>query len=295
MKKQRVLFFGTPEFSIPAFEVLFLSPLADLIEVVGVVTQPDKPVGRKQVLHQSDVKKVALRYGLPVYQPITLRRKKIAGEKFFQLFQALQIDLAIVIAYGKIIPVDYLQLPQHGFVNVHGSLLPLLRGASPIQAAIRQEFSLTGVTVMQMDAGMDTGAILATGEMPLNGTETGGSLHDAMKDVSAQVLAQTLPAYIAGKIQPQKQDESKATWCSLISKEDGRIDWNASSSAIDAHVRAYTPWPGTFTEYNGKRIMITKTALTEEGELSILRVKPAGKKEMDYADFQRGYKIILEK
>src|SRR3989339_580909 len=188
--KTRILFFGTPEFSVPCLEYL----INNNYSIIGCVTQPDKPKGRGQALAASPIKKIAQQHTIPVYQPKTLRISKKEGADFLQeVQQKLQPDIAVVVAYGKIIPKELLQIPKYGFVNVHGSLLPFLRGASPIQTAILHGFQKTGVTIMQMDEGMDTGPMFATQEIPLTPQETAETLHDKMKIVGAQLLVETLP------------------------------------------------------------------------------------------------------
>lgn len=280
----RVVFFGTPEFSIPSLQAL----LDDArFAVVGVVTQPDKPVGRKQILTASPVKQLALEHNIPVFQPTTVRQKKEEGQQFLGTFTDLQPDIAVVIAYGKIIPQVVLDVPTHGCINIHGSILPLLRGASPIQYTILEGHEEAGVTIMQMDAGMDTGDMLHIERIPVAERETSATLHDKLKVLGANVLCDVLVSYINGEITPQKQNDDEATYCSLIKKEDGLIDWSRTPEEIDRQIRAYTPWPGCYTILNDLRIKILE-AHVQDGALNITRVQPAGKKPMSYEDFKKG-------
>lgn len=282
-KNTRIVFFGTPELSLPTLEALIKH-----YTVVGVVTQPDKPVGRKQVLTSPPVKLLAQQHGIPVFQPRSLKQNKESGQAFLAEFKALQPDVVILIAYGKIIPKEILEIPKFGFINIHVSLLPLLRGASPIQSAILHGFTTTGATVMLMDEGMDTGPTLSQREVAIDPQETSITLHDKLKTVGAELLIETLPQYLSGELQPQQQDESQATYCKLIDKTDGEIDWSASAVDIDRKIRAFTPWPGAYTFCNNKRVKLLQAHLSPTQELMIDHVQPEGKKPMSYADFLRG-------
>lgn len=289
----RVAFFGTPEFSIPSLQTLIAD---DRFEVVAVVTQPDKPVGRKQVLTASPIKQLALEHNIPVHQPKTLSQKKDEGVAFASVLRELNLDLCVVIAYGKIVPQTILDIPTYGCINIHGSILPLLRGASPIQYTILEGHEEAGVTIMQMDAGMDTGDMLHIERIPVAAGETSSTLHDKLKVLGAEVLGDVLIGYVTGEIAPLKQDDESATYCSLIKKEDGLIDWSRSADEIDRQIRAYTPWPGCYTianegSENELRVKILEAHVEEaddERKLVIKTVQPAGKKPMSYQDFQRG-------
>lgn len=285
LKNIRIVFFGTPELSLPT-----LATLIEHYTVVGVVTQPDKPVGRKQVLTPPPVKLLAQQYGIPVFQPTSLRQTKESGRIFFEAFKALDAEIAIVIAYGKIIPKEMLDLPTYGFINIHVSLLPLLRGASPIQSAILQGLPTTGVTIMRMDEGMDTGPVLSQREVTIDRQETSVTLHDKLKTVGAKLLVETLAKYLTGELQPQQQDDAQATYCKLIEKTDGEIDWATSAVDIDRKIRAFTPWPGAYTFCNTKRVKILQAHLSETAPQTLIidQVQPEGKKPMSYADFLRG-------
>jgi len=283
LKNARVVFFGTPELATP-----MLKELCEQATVVACVTQPDKPRGRSLELTPSPVKLLALRNGIPVLQPKTLKREKPSGEDFYQAFTALRPDVAVVVAYGKIIPQDYLVFPQYGFVNVHPSLLPELRGPSPIQYALLEGKQTTGISIMKLDAGMDTGPILAQEEFALDKAETAETLHDRVQLVGTSVLIRALTGYLAGDIHPKPQDDSRATYSHRIEKTDGEIDWSQAPEYIERKIRAYTSWPGAYTFCGDKRIKILR-AHCEGNAVVIDQVQPEGKKPMSYADFFRGH------
>lgn len=284
-KKFRIVFFGTPDFAVPTFQALINDPR---YEIVGCVTQPDKPVGRKQILTPSPVKITAEQYNIPVFQPKTLKLTKEEGKLFFKHLQQLQPDIAVLIAYGKILPKELLQVPPKGFVNLHLSLLPLLRGASPIQQAIIQGHTETGITLMQMDEGMDTGDCIAAERMPITSTDTTETLNAHIAQLGAKVIQTYLWEYIQGNITPQPQDHANATFTKLIDKTDGEIDWKQPPEYIDRLIRAFTPWPGTYTYCGEKRVKILKAHVNAEGTLEIDLVQPEGKKPMAYSDFLQG-------
>jgi len=246
----RVLYMGTPDFAVPA-----LRSLIDLasFEVVGVVTQPDRPAGRGQALRPSPVKIAAETSSLPIFQPQTLRTPEA-----IRRLQSWQPDVIVVAAFRQILRPDVLALPAYGCLNVHASLLPRWRGAAPIQAAIRADDSQTGITIMQIDAGLDTGPMLSQRAIPIGPRETGQTLHDKLATLGASLLIETLPGYINGDIRPQSQPEDEAliTYAPQIKKEEGIIDWSDSAAAIDRLVRAFTPWPGTATTWGGRRLKI---------------------------------------
>lgn len=284
----RVLFFGTPDFALSSLRALHEADYT----LIGVVTQPDKPVGRKQTLTASPVKTYALENTIPVFQPRTLRVSKEEGKNFFEQLNALRPDIAIVVAYGKIIPEEYLSIPRYGFVNVHGSILPALRGPSPIHAAILEGHPVSGVTIMQLDAGMDTGAILATTKVELHHNETTATLHDTLKEKGARLLIETLPLYIAGTIRPQAQDNAIATYCHLITKDDGLLNLANDPILNERKIRAYTPWPGTYVIKDGKRIKILQAHI-DAGTLVIDTLQLEGKKPIAYSAYLRGHDPII--
>ncbi len=243
---ERVIFMGTPEFAVPSLRVLH-----DAYRVVLVVTQPDRQAGRGRALVPPPVKVVAQELGLPVYQPHTLR----TPEALAQLQEATP-HVIVVAAYGQILRPNVLALPAHGCVNVHASLLPRHRGAAPIAAAILAGDEVTGITIMLMDAGMDTGPILAQAEEPIGPEDTTATLTVRLAERGARLLGETLPRWLGGEIHPQPQDEMQATKAPLIKKEDGLIDWGEPALAIWRRVRAYNPWPGAHTYWQGRRLRI---------------------------------------
>lgn len=280
IKNNRIVFFGTPDFSVPTLKML----INHQYQIISVVTQADKPVGRQQILSPSPIKKIAQQNNILVLQPKKLRQ----DQDFFKKFQELKPDLAIVVAYGQIIPQNILDVPKYGFINSHGSLLPKLRGASPMPAAILEGLAKTGITIMQMDATMDTGNILSQAELELPQNATISWLYDEMKFLSAKLLLETLPDYLAGKISPRKQDNSQASYCTLITKDMGRVDLNNDSpDLIYRKFRAYTPWPGVWTMKNNKRLKLIELDINNN-QLEIKKVLPEGKKIMSWNEYLRG-------
>ena len=244
MTAQRIIFMGTAELSCASLRALLASPD---FQVIAAVTQPDKPKGRDLKLQPSPVKQLALDRGLQVLQP-----ERARDEEFIQQLRALQPDLIAVTAYGQILPRSILDLPRFGCINVHTSLLPKYRGAAPIQWAILNDEAETGVTIMKMDAGLDTGDILADEKAPIAAEDTSETLHHSLAEIGAQLLVRTIPDYVAGKIQPRPQPSEGATYAPKIKKEDGRLDWNQSARALWNRVRGLTPWPVAFSFLSGQ-------------------------------------------
>jgi methionyl-tRNA formyltransferase len=235
----KIVFMGTAELSCASLERL----AADgRFSVVAVVTQPDKPKGRDLRLTPSPVKVLAEKLELPVFQPLKAR-----DEGFISQIRDLEPDLMVVVAYGQILPQKLLDVPPHGCVNVHTSLLPKYRGAAPIQWAIADGEQETGVTLMKMDAGLDTGPVLAVRRTPILPTDNSQILHDRLAQLGAELLVETVPAYVAGCIPPQPQPAAGANYAAKIKKEDGQIDWHSPATKIWNRLRAFTPWPGAFT------------------------------------------------
>ncbi len=230
---------GTPALARVCFEALLKEPG---FQIVGVVTQPDRPKGRDLKLQPSPVKEAAVHAGLPVLQPAKAR-----DPEFLAALRALQPDLIAVAAFGQILPGDILELPRHGCLNVHTSLLPKYRGAAPIQWAILNGDRETGVTIMRMDAGLDTGDILTQRAMPIEPADNAQTLHDRLAQLGAELLVRTIPDYVAGKLSPQPQPAEGVSHAPKLKKEDGRVDWHLPARAIWNRVRAFTPWPGAFT------------------------------------------------
>lgn len=247
---------GTAELSCASLEKLACDPA---FSVAAVVTQPDKPKGRDLKLTPSPVKLLAERLHLPVLQPARAR-----DEKFISQLRELKPDLIVVVAYGQILPQTILDLPPHGCLNVHTSLLPKYRGAAPIQWAIADGEPETGVTIMKMDAGLDTGPILSVRRTPILPADDSQSLHDRLAQLGAELLAETIPNYVAGKISPQPQPENGASYAAKIKKDDGKIDWSWPAEKIRNRLRAFTPWPGAFTFLDGKLLKIWKASLARE-------------------------------
>lgn len=294
-----ILFAGTPDFSVPALEALITSRH----RVIAVYTQPDRPAGRGQQVTMSAVKQCALRHELPVEQPQTLKDAS-AVERLAQW----QADLMIVVAYGLLLPKNVLETPRLGCVNIHASLLPRWRGAAPIQRAIQAGDKQTGVTIMQMDVGLDTGPMLLERVMPIDPRETAATLHDRLSALGAQAIIDALDEIAAGKATPRAQPQEGATYASKIRKEEALIDWTQPADEIDRLVRAFNPWPIAETRWNGQQLRVweaapltTKTSAapgtvistssagidvaTGDGVLQLTRVQAAGRKAMPAADF----------
>lgn len=235
----RVIFMGTAELACASLRALHTSPL---FEVVLVVTQPDKPKGRDLKLQPTAVKAAALELGLPVEQPVKAR-----AVEFVEHLRSFNADLIVVAAYGQLLPQNILDLPRYGCLNVHTSILPKYRGAAPIQWAIIDGEPETGVTIMKMDAGLDTGDILSIHKTPIGSEDNAATLHDRLAAMGADALLQTIPGYIAGDIKPQPQPVEGSTYARKITKDDGRIDWSLPAQVLFNRIRGLTPWPGAFT------------------------------------------------
>lgn len=236
MTRPRAVFFGSPDFAVPA-----LSALVEVADVLAVVAQPDKPAGRGLALRPPAVKERALELGLTVLQPTKVRDGALA-----QQLRALSPDVAVVIAYGRILPREVLDAPRLGCVNLHGSLLPRWRGAAPIQWAVASGDPTTGVTLMQMDEGLDTGPMLSTLETPIGAEETAGDVFTRLAQLSADLLRRDLPRFVRGELTPVPQDASLATHARPLEKADGHLDWTRSAQALAHHVRGMSPWPGAY-------------------------------------------------
>jgi methionyl-tRNA formyltransferase len=249
----KALFFGTPEFAVPSLEAL-----AEIAEVVGVVCQPDKPAGRGNVMTAPPVKQCAEKLGLTVVQPT-----KLKDGTFAAWVKEQNVDVALVIAYGRILPPDVLAGPRLGCVNVHASLLPGLRGAAPITWAVVRGEHETGITLMKMDAGMDTGDVLERFPTPIGDDETAGELSQRLSAIGALAVRKGLPKYERGEYVPEKQDDSKATLAPILKKEDGRIDFSQAARRVHDHVRGMSPWPGAFTKRADKTVKIHETRVSD--------------------------------
>lgn len=297
----RIVFMGTPEFAVPC-----LQKLIDCgHEVTGVFTQPDKPQGRKMILTPPPVKALALENGIKVYQPTKMR-----DGTALEMLKEANPELVIVVAYGKILPKEILEYPEYGCINIHASLLPLLRGAAPIQWSVINGFEKTGVTSMQMDEGLDTGDMLLKGETEIGENETAGELHDRLSALGADILEKTIDALLKGKLSPEKQNHDEFTYAPMLSKELSPIDWNMSAKEVHDKIRGLCPWPSANALLCGKKVKIHKSVLapekgTKAGEIvcadkrlvvacgdnnciEILELQAEGKKSMNAADYLRG-------
>lgn len=304
---ERIVFMGTPRFAVPTLEALAAQAS---YELVCVVTQPDRPAGRGRQLAASPVKEAALARGLPVWQPATLRDPQ-AVEKL----RALSPTLIVIAAFGQILRPEVLAIPPKGCLNVHASLLPRWRGAAPIPAAILAGDEETGVTIMLLDEGMDTGPILTQVSLPIHPDDTTGSLTERLALLGADLLIQTLPRWLAGEIQPRPQDHGQATACRPLRKEEGWLDWTCPAVQLSRQVRAYNPWPGAYTTWQGQRLKVLRAAPVEwhgdqppgqvitlpegmavttgEGALLLFEVQLAGKRAMSITAFLRGQQEFL--
>lgn len=296
----KIVFFGTPAFAGEFLKGLLADPA---FEVVAVVTQPDEPVGRKRVIMAPPVKNIALEHNLPIFQPT-----KLKDEAFLNLLKESGAELGVVVAYGRILPDAVLASMPMGFINVHPSLLPKYRGPSPIIAAIANGDSETAVTIMKLVKDMDAGPILAQSKLSIDPTETQESLTAKIVDTGAPLLVATLKAYAAGSITPIEQDHTQATFCKLLTREDGVIDWTQSAESIERQVRAYNSWPGTSSDDlkifavltndatlpPGKMSQVENRLLTGTGTtaLEIIELQPAGGKRMSASDYLRGHPIV---
>ncbi len=294
---------GTPDFAVPSLKALKEAGY----EIPLVITQPDKPAGRGKRLKPPPVKVEAERLGLKVYQPERIKD----NEELKKILEEISPDLIVVAAYGKILPDWLLKLPKYGVINVHASLLPKYRGASPIQAALLNGERKTGITIMKVIPELDAGDVISQREVEIKKEDNAQTLHDRLAQVGAELLTETIPKFTKGEIEPKPQNHDKATYCPKITKEMGRINWERSAEEIFNMVRAFTPWPGAFTYYKGKMVKLTKVkpaegkgepgevieagkrliVATGKGALEILRIKPEGRKEISGDEFIRGYRV----
>lgn len=291
--------------AVPSLEALLASNDAD---VIAVVTNPDRPAGRGMKERPPPVKESALAAGLPVLQP-----KSARSPEFIDVIRTLAPDVAVVVAYGKILPVDLLEVPPHGFVNVHFSLLPEYRGAAPVQRAVMDGKTETGVSIMVLTEGMDEGPVLATMKAAIAPDDTAGSVGDRLSLVGARLLADTLPGYLEGTILPQEQDHEAATYASKLSSDEARIEWAWPAERIDPFVRGLNPFPGAWSMLGDKRLKVDGVKRVEQedaslqpgeisggksfvvgtgtGPLQLTRVQLAGKKAMSGAELVRGLRL----
>jgi len=303
----RIIFAGTPDFAARHLDAL----LAANYNVVGVFTQPDRPAGRGKKLMPSPVKVVAQEHGLPVFQPASLRPAENQ-----QLIADLNADIMVVVAYGLILPKAVLEMPRLGCINVHGSLLPRWRGAAPIQRSLWAGDDETGVTIMQMDVGLDTGDMLYKLACPITPDDTSASLYDKLAELGPQGLIETLQLLASGKARPEVQDESQVTYAEKLSKEEALLDWSLSAAQLERCIRAFNPWPMSYFMMDGQPVKVWKANVLEaatnaapgtileadkqgiqvataQGVLNIEELQPAGKKAMKAQDLLNSRKAFF--
>lgn len=296
----RIAFLGTPDFSVPALDAL----IAAGHEIACVYTQPPRPAGRGQGERRSAVHDRADAAGIPVRTPATMREEAEQAA-----FAALELDAAVVVAYGLILPQPVLDAPRHGCINIHASLLPRWRGAAPIQRAILAGDAETGVTIMQMDAGLDTGPELLREAVPITAEANAGMLHDTLAELGGRLIVEALRGVADGRLTPVPQPDTGDTYAAKIERGEERIVWSLDAASLDRHVRAFAPWPGAWFEHDGERIKVLAATPAEadgargtvlddaltvacgDGALRLLKVQRAGKGAMDAADFLRGRPI----
>ena len=309
---KNVVFMGTPDFAVGTLQALIDAPEYC---VKGVFTQPDKAKGRSKALQMTPVKELAVAHEIPVYQPV-----KIREPQWLEVLKELNPDVIVVVAFGQIIPKEILELPEYGCINVHASLLPMYRGAAPIQWAVINGDKESGVTTMRMDTGLDTGDMILKEIVPLAADETGGSLFDKLSAIGAELLIRTLKELEAGTAVFEKQpEESPTPYAAMLTKKDGDIDWTKPAVQLECLIRGLNPWPSAYTKYRGKSLKIwaasveedvcetaeefepgtvaqvTKNSLkirTGKGLLCITELQPEGKKRMGTDAFLRGYEVL---
>ncbi|RHW36561.1 methionyl-tRNA formyltransferase [Neobacillus notoginsengisoli] len=300
---------GTPDFSVPVLRKI----LEDGYNVIAVVTQPDRPVGRKRVLTPPPVKTEALKHGIPVYQP-----EKIRNREELDKVIDLKPDLIVTAAFGQILPKELLEAPEYGCINVHASLLPELRGGAPIHYSIIQGKDKTGITIMYMEEKLDAGDILSQVEVPITETDNVGTLHDKLSVAGAKLLSETLPRLLKGELTPLKQNDEEATFAYNIKREQERIDWSKGGKEIYNHIRGMNPWPVAYTTLDGQVVKLWESekahdskqggpgeilsidengiivATGDQTAIKILKLQPSGKKPMDADEFLRGAGVKLQ-
>ncbi len=309
----KIIFMGTPEFSVPTLKALIDSEH----DIVACYTQPDKPKGRGKKMMMPPVKQVCIEHDIPVYQPTRIRHLEHVKQ-----FQAIEADVAVVIAYGQILPKAILEAPKYGCINIHASLLPKYRGAAPYQWAVINGEKETGITTMQMDVGMDTGDMLLKTSLPIAPDETAGSLHDKLMTLGGPLILDTLKKIEAQSITPKVQGEEQATYAPMLKKESGQIDWSCSAKVIEQLIRGLNPWPSAFSHLNGALIKLWKAdadgdnitldvaafkpgsicdidkkkgigICCGEGVLYIKELQQQGKKRMNATDYLNGHVLCV--
>jgi len=304
----RVVFMGTPEFAVAPLQHLIVNHY----QVVAVYTQPDKVAGRGRSLVYSPVKETALKWQIPVIQPVRLKQREAV-----QQLEQLRPDIIVVAAYGQILPQKVLDIPVYGCINIHPSLLPRYRGVSPVPATIMSGDEFAGVTIMKMDLHLDTGPLLVRAQIPVSAHDTAGSLMSRLSLIGSHLLLEALPRWTAGSLPARVQDDDQASYSNMISKEDGIIDWSLPAVDIWRRVRAFLPWPGSYTRWRGKQLKVLEASLSPEeglqqpgqviklddgsafgvvtgtGVLKVLKVQLEGKRVMNSSDFLRGQREFI--
>lgn len=302
----KVIFMGTPDFAVPTLRAIHEAGH----ELLAVVTQPDKPKGRGEKMQFSPVKEQALEYGVPVYQPVRIKKEP----EFIERLRALQPEVIVVVAFGQILPKEVLDIPKYGCINVHASLLPKLRGAAPIQWSIINGEEKTGITTMFMDVGLDTGDMLLKEETKISPEETGGSLHDRLAQMGGPLLVRTLEGLEQGSLRREKQKDEDSSYARMLDKALGQLDFSRPAVELERLIRGLNPWPSAYTHLNGKTMKIWKAEVVSEnserrpgevcevtkkriavqtgsGVLEITELQLEGKKRMSTEAFLRGYEI----
>jgi methionyl-tRNA formyltransferase len=300
----RIVFIGTGEIGVPTLKALLNSEH----EVVGVVTQPDKPIGRDQQIAPTPIKKAIAETAIPILQPARIKDQTSIGE-----IRALEPDVIVVMAYGQILPRDVLEIPRSACLNLHASLLPRWRGAAPIQAAIAAGDRKTGITVMYIDEGLDTGDILLKREINVLPNDTGGSLHDRLAQIATEALLESLQLLASGNAPRIAQENALASYASKLKREHGQIDWAESAEAIERKIRAFNPWPGVFMKLDNQNLKIFSARVVDlngkpgkilssenelviaagKGAVSVGEVQLGGKRRMSAAEFLRGHGALV--
>ncbi len=303
----KVIFMGTPDFAVGTLEAIIEAGH----EVTLVVTQPDKPKGRGKAMQFTPVKECAVAHDIPVFQPVKIREPECIAE-----LRKYEADIMIVVAFGQILPKEILEMPKYGCFNVHASLLPKYRGAAPIQWVIIDGEKESGVTIMQMNEGLDTGDMLLKVVVPIEANETGGSYHDKLSAAGAKLCVEAMKQAEAGTLQPEKQDDSLSCYAKMLDKKLGEIDWSKEAAVIERLVRGLNPWPSAYSHLHGKTLKIwsadvldkqyeaqpgqvaevTKDAViiqTGKGALAVKELQLEGKKRMAAGDFLRGYQVEI--
>ncbi len=299
----KTVFMGTPEFAVGTLQGL----LEAGVDLVGVYTQPDRPKGRGKKLAPPPVKELARQHGIPVFQPVKLRAPEAVAE-----LQALAPDLIVVVAYGQILPQSVLDIPTCGCINVHASLLPKYRGAAPINKAIVDGETVTGITTMRMDAGLDTGDMLVKRSLTIGPDETAGELHDRLAALGRETMEETLRQLLAGTLQPEKQNDNESSYAPMMKKEDGLVDWSLPAREVHNRVRGLAPWPGAYTHLDGEVLKLAQTRVIAgsgrpgeivsasadgidiacgDGAVRVGALQLPGRKMLPAADFLRGHKL----